>query len=128
MINYIKNFRSDRNDFKTVSHKELDSWNPSDFEINGMNELLKDQEYRRLYFDFDDMKTKEELDEVVNWLNELSETFGRVCYAGYTTDESICNDNIAQIDKDLQTKYKYHTISVHAVFPDTCVNNNDLWE
>ena len=132
MISYIKTFKSSRSEAKTVSHEEFNSWKPKDFD-EGMNEILKDQEYRRLYFDFDDMKTKDDLDEVINWLKGLSSVFGRVCYAGYTTNEDIYQNEeyqkfIGFVDEDLQKKFDYHVISVHAVFPDSCINTNELYE
>ena len=133
MISYIQNFTDNRSKAKIISHEELDSWSSSDFNNKHMNEILLNQKTRRLYFDFDDMKNLEELDEVISWLNSLSIVFGRVCYAGYTTDESIYDNEeytkyIGFVDEDLQKKFKFHTISVHAVFPDTCIDNNELVE
>ena len=125
MISYTKFFNSNRKlDVQTVSFDEIDAWDSYDFESNGMNELLNQAEYRRLYFDFDDMKTQSDVNEVMSWLNEISIVFGRVCYAGYTTDESIDDACIAYIN----ATEGYHTISVHAVFPDTCMNNDEMVE
>ena len=104
----------------------LDTWDAFDFNENGLCEMFKDQQYRRLYFDFDDMQTQDELNEILSWLNSLTCVFGHVQYAGYTTDANVHDDNIAFI-KD-SNKYEYHKISVHAVFPETAIDNNELYE
>ena len=125
-IQYVKSFRSNRNDAQTVAHDALDTWDQCDFEVCGMNELLKDQKLRRLYFDFDDMKTVDDVREVLLWLKGLSAVFGRVCYAGYTLNEDVSDDCIGLIEEP--GDYKYHDVSIHAVFPDTRIDNDEMHE
>ena len=126
-IEYVKMFSDNRSNSQLISHDMLDLWDSYDFNENGLCEILKDQQYRRLYFDFDDIKSRAELTEVAFWINGLATVFGRYCEAGYTTIEDLKSlPNMAYIE---DTKgFKYHSISMHVVFPDTCIDNNELYE
>lgn len=73
---------------KLISFNNIDN-----YDINkGFNEFLISEEYVHLYFDFDSIKTTEELDDVINWLNSLKEVFGEYSFGGYTDNESIANN------------------------------------
>ncbi len=102
---------------KLISFNNIDNY---DFN-KGFNEFLISEEYVHLYFDFDSIKTTEELDDVINWLNSLKEVFGEYSFGGYTDNESIANNYGFRYYKEGN-----HFVSMHVVYYNTAISSKDL--
>lgn len=99
----------------TINHDQLDKWKHDDFFKNGFYEYFKDSTYRRLYFDFDDMKNDSDFEEVLSFLDSLTPVCGNYAYAGTTTDQDIADlYDLTYIDTD-DYNTKYPTIKELAV-------------
>lgn len=70
---------------KTISFDEIDHY---DFN-KGFIEYLISEEYVHLYFDFDEIQSTNELEEVLVLLSDLTDTFGDFTYGGYTNNEKV---------------------------------------
>lgn len=90
-----------------ISFSKVDSY-PFD---KGFIEFLISEKYVHLYFDFDSIKTIDELDDVLKWLESLKEIFGDYSYGGYTDDESIAEKYGFRFYKE-----GAHFVSMHVVY------------
>ena len=68
-----------------ISFDDVDKY---DFK-KGFNEFLIKPEYVHLYFDFDQIQTSEECDEVYDWLEKLKSVFGKYSIGGYSDNEEF---------------------------------------
>ena len=137
-INYIKYFKGSHTCTKPITHDELDKWTFNDFYNNGFTEVLNKGEYRRLYMDFDELKTVEDYISVEKWLNKLQRVIGSdYAICGYTTDKDFLN-NLKRTRKFIQyidpkdDKFKgyntdFHTISIHVVFYEIVMSVEDIY-
>ena len=102
---------------KSISFDEVDKY---DFR-KGFNEFIKNESFVHLYFDFDQIKSEEELLDVFKWLDSLKNTFGDYSIGGYS-------DSI-EISKKYDFKYIQdggHYLSMHVVFYTTRINSSEL--
>ena len=74
----------------TITFDNLDKLSPEDFQ-KGFNESILNEDYVHLYFDFDQIKSTDELDSVFEWLADLTDVFGEHTYGGYTDDEEVAD-------------------------------------
>lgn len=137
-INYIKYFKGSHTCKNPVTHDKLDTWTFNDFYNNGFTEVLNKQHYRRLYMDFDDLKTVEDYLSVEMWLDDLSEALkSKYAICGYTTDIDFHN-NLKRTHKFIQyidpnsDEFKgynkdFHTISIHVVFYEIVMSVKDMY-
>ena len=123
--------------YKTATHDDIDAWDSTDFERNGLYEVLEDNDVRRLYFDFDDLHTIDEFDTAFNAMDALMKVFGDYAILGTTTDPNIANTyklTLTYIDpEDHEARYpnysqELHDISVHVVFYTTCMRTDEMLE
>ena len=104
----------DARKYITITHEQLDTWTRDDFFKNGFYEYFKDSEHRRLYFDFDDIKNENDMEEVLTFLDSLVPVCGEYVYAGTTTDIDIAElYGLTYIDED-DYKSKYPTLTAIA--------------
>ena len=125
--------RKNSNDYRYVTHDELDTWTFEDFVKNGMYESLKMQKFRRLYIDFDfkteDKNIAENANKCYEWLCELEETFDLCAICGYCTDENIHKALGAALRRAIELKKDLKcdkTLSIHAVFYNTRMDANEM--
>ena len=91
---------------KTISFDDIDDY---DF-MKGFTEFLINVDYVHLYFDFDQIKTQDDLTDVFDWLYKLEEVFGEFTYDGYTNDQEIASDyELRYIEND-------DTLRIHACY------------
>ena len=69
-------------------------------------ECIEKPQYVHLYFDFDSIKTKEEYLNVIEWLDSLTDVFGKYTIGGYTNDKSL-------FDQFKYIPLANHTLSIH---------------
>ena len=106
---------------KTKHEHEINYNDIDDYDFNnGFIEIIKKPEYVHLYFDFDDITTREEYDSVYEWLETLSKDFGKFSIGGYTNDKKQFGDLFKYIKK------AHHVLSLHVVFYETKLNALDL--
>ena len=118
-INYVPYVRVSNATTKRWTLKREDV-NTFKFQETGFFENLKGLEFVRPYFDFDELSSREEYDEVVDWLDSLSEIFGEYSLAGYTDDVEM---------SELGFRFNpegNHFLSVHAVFYTVRIKQNEL--
>lgn len=93
--------------FNEITHDEINNF---DFKHNTFNEVLKEPEYVRPYFDVDNIKTEEEYLDLINWLDSLTSVFKTYSIGGYTN-----NQEMLKYGFKLQTTGG-HFLSLHIVF------------
>ena len=101
---------------KTISFDEIDHY---DFN-KGFIEYLISEEYVHLYFDFDEIQSTNELEEVLVWLADLTDTFGEFTYGGYTNNEKVAEYGFRLYPEG------NHFLSMHVIFPETRISTRDL--
>ena len=105
-------------ELKRISFNDIDNYN---FEENGFIEFLVSEDYVHLYFDFDSIKSDNEFNDILNWLSDLTETFGHFSIGGYTNDEFMSNSYGFRLFPEGN-----HFLSIHVVFPDSRISTKDL--
>lgn len=103
-------------EIKTISHDAVDKYDFS----KGFIEFLTKPEYVHLYFDFDNISNREEFENVLEWLNDISEVFGDFSWGGYTNSKDL---------SDWFFKYlpeAKHFLSIHVVYSETMIRASDL--
>ena len=75
---------------KTITHKKVDKYDFS----KPFFEVLDNPEYVRLYFDFDDVKTIEEYEEVIDWLDQVYNIFGHMLLVDILKQKNSLNIDI----------------------------------
>ena len=104
-------------ELKRISFSDVD-----DYDFNqGFIEFLISEDYVHLYFDFDSISNEVEFEEVLTWLSELSETFGKFTIGGYTDNETMSNSYGFRL-----YPRGNHFLSMHVVFPETRISTTDL--
>ena len=137
-IRYINFFNQNRENFKTITHEELDNQD-SEFFKQGFIEMLPENGLRRLYFDVELDKTDDYsegyLTEVINWFDTIAKdlkTFYAAC--GYTINADIFKEY--KDDKKMLTKLMLafktdesikHMLSFHVIF-DKVFDAKDIYE
>ena len=91
---------------KTIKYSDIDEY---DFN-NHFLECIKNPTFVHPYFDFDSIETKEEYEEVIDWLDSLKETFGNYSIGGYTNNNELFGDLYKYIEN------ANHVLSLHAVY------------
>lgn len=91
---------------KETTHEEIDNF---DFQKHFI-EVLDKPEYIRPYFDFDDIETLEDYEEVISWLDSLNLIFGPYAIGGYTSKEEFTMYGFKLIPE------AHHILSFHAIF------------
>lgn len=117
-IKYDTCFNRPNNSYpKLISFADVDKY---DFN-KGFAEFLISEENVHLYFDFDSIKSREELLDVFGWLKSLEPIFGKYSAGGYTDDESIAEEFQLRYYKEGN-----HFVSMHTVFYTTAISTKDL--
>lgn len=112
-------------ELKAISWEDIDKY---EFKF-GFNEffgynnekLKRKSEDVHLYFDFDEIKSEEELKSVLEWLDQLRETFGNYSIGGYTNNEDIRDNFGLKLVPD-----GGHFVSMHVVFYETRISSKEL--
>lgn len=137
-IRYINFFKQNRDNFKTITHEELDDQD-SEFFKQGFIEMLPESGLRRLYFDVeldkDEAYSEGYLTEVINWFDTIAKdlkTYYAAC--GYTINADIFKEY--KDDKKMLTKLMLalktdesitHMLSFHVIF-NKVFNAKDIYE
>ena len=101
---------------KSISSDDIDDY---DF-TKGFTEFFINVDNVHLYFDFDQIKTQDDLIDLFDWLYKLEEVFGEFTYGGYSNDQEIANDyELRYIEND------EHYVSMHVIYHTTCISSND---
>ena len=108
---------SNEDDLKTITFEQV---NRFDFKRNIFNEFIIRQPFVHLYFDFDQIKTVREYDEVRVWLDDISEVFGKYSVGGYCNNKEMAEHGFRLI------KDNSHFLSMHVVFYETMIKTSDL--
>ena len=74
----------------TISFDDLDKLSTDDIQ-KGFNVVILNEDYIHLYFDFDQIKSIDELDSVFEWLADLTDVFGEHTYGGFTDDDEVAD-------------------------------------
>ena len=101
---------------KSISYNNLTELPKTFYEI-----LLK-PEYVHLYFDIDDVKSEDDYNEFINWLNSLKHVFGDYVIGGYTNNYEM----FGELYKYLPSAKK--TLSLHVIYYQTKIKANVLVE
>ena len=72
----------------TISHEEVNDY---DFENEAFLEVLKKPDEVRLYFDVDELNDEEDYQQLLAWLNNVSEVFGPYSIGGYSNDHEFAD-------------------------------------
>ena len=104
---------------KTITHEDVDNY---DFEHNNFIEIVDKAEYIRLYFDFDSIETTDDYDNVIEWLDNLKDTFGEYAIGGYTRIQAFTQYGFKLI------KDAHHILSFHVVFYESMIKSSWLIE
>ncbi len=103
-----------------LEYDSIDKWF---FNQIAFIEVLGYDTHYHLYFDFDSISSIEEYDDVINWLNSLTEIFGPYSIGGYT--------NSIELEKKTKLK-RYenneHFCSIHVIFYTTKIKGTDIQE
>lgn len=91
---------------KTTTHEEIDNYSFQKHFI----ECIDKPEYIRPYFDFDNVETIEDYEEVISWLDSLDLVFGPYSIGGYTSKEDFAKYGFKLIPE------AHHVLSFHVVF------------
>ena len=87
----------------------------------GFIEVLEKPEFVHLYFDIDKVKDEDELRSIIASLERYATVFGRYVTGGYTNNKHISNAyNLRYIPNE------NHFVSMHVIYPDTCISAGDL--
>ena len=104
---------------KKITHEDVNNY---DFEHNNFIELMFKPEYVRLYFDFDEIETIEDYNNVIEWLDTLKDVFGEYAIGGYTKIEAFTQYGFKLI------KEAEKTVSFHVVFYESMIKSSWLIE
>ena len=104
---------------KNITHEGVDNY---DFEHNNFIEIIDKAEYIRPYFDFDEIETTKDYDNVITWLNSLKDVFGEYAIGGYTKLEEFTHYGFKFI------KDAHHILSFHVVFYEAKIKSSWLIE
>ena len=104
----------------TITFDNLDKLSPEDFQ-KGFNESILNEDYVHLYFDFDQIKSTDELDSVFEWLADLTDVFGEYTYGGYTDNKEVAYGYGFRLFPEGN-----HFVSMHVIFYQTRISTDDL--
>ena len=74
-----------------------------------------------MYFDFDQITTIDELENVFEWLADLTNVFGEYSYGGYTDDEEVADSYGLRLYPEGN-----HFASIHVIYYQTRITTDDL--
>ena len=74
---------------EAISHEEVNDY---DFENEAFLEVFKKPDEVRLCFDVDDLNDKEDYQQLLAWLNKVSEVFGPYIIGGYSNDRDFADN------------------------------------
>ena len=120
VINWVRFIQTKKEyGYYEINYKDVDK---IDFK-KGFNELLQgdENEYVHLFFDVDDIKTREQYNELIEWFNSIKPIFGEYTIGGYTSDKTMFPEF-----KKLDNVNKL--VSFHVVYYETKIKSTVLWE
>ena len=111
--------------YHEITHDELDTY---DFPTP-LFEVIKDDEYVHLYFDFD-FKTADDVDfdDLYDRFAELEKTFGTFVVAGYCTDKTVHDRFNSYFKRHITLKDADFdkAVSMHVYYPETRIARDEL--
>ena len=115
-VNYVVQMITKKSDTRIINYSDVDNYDFSKHFI----EVINKPEYVHLYFDFDEITTREEYEDVYDWLECLSVDFGKYSIGGYTNDNEQFGDLFKYIPN------AHHVLSLHVVFYETKIKAQKL--
>ena len=108
---------------ETVKPIEIDREDVNTFDFSGKVAFFElrpmSYEYTRFYIDTDEIKTREDYEELSQWVDSLVPTLGPYVFGGYTTKPDI-------FPEFYYAKHGNHVLSLHYYFTTTQVKISDL--
>ena len=121
-VMYTTAMRTGPKQYKEIDFDQVDSF---DFDKTPFLEVVQKPEYVHFYIDSDNIETREEYDEFVEWLESLSEHFGKYAIGGYTVNNDLFGDLYKCQPKHKDPK-ENHTLSLHGAFYETKIKSKTL--
>ena len=120
VINWVQFMETKTEDgYNTINYNEIDK---IDF-TKGFSELLQGDinKYVHLFFDVDNIQTREQYNELIEWFDSIKPIFGEYVIGGYTSDNKMFPEykKLNNVDK---------VISIHVYYYETKIKSTVLWE
>ena len=120
VINWVQFIQTKTEDgYNTINYNEIDK---IDF-TKGFSELLQGDinKYVHLFFDVDNIQTREQYNELIEWFDSIKPIFGDYVIGGYTSDNKMFQEykKLNNVDK---------VISIHVYYYETKIKSTVLWE
>ena len=119
-IKYEKIINTPKNkEHLLISHDEVNKYDFS----KGFMEVIENEKFVHLYFDFDTINSLDDMISVENWLCKVEEVFGYYTFGGYTNNEQVSEEYGLRYIEGCD-----HFVSMHVVFYKTAISTEDLME